>query len=296
VKQRTKQKKRIEREKIRENRRKEREREHRLENKGGSNRKSKVTRDQGRDISEKLALGMVVPKTTEALYDQRLFNQSQGLDSGFGDEEDYNIYDKSLHNKEREAALYRAPKRDEELYGEKISMEKIINTNRFKPDRDFEGVDRTVPVEPRSGPVQFEQDVEPQLPEDQDNEDQKDEKEEDVYGFDKYFTEAKTDGKTRGSSRVQLGVMHAAAGGGVGSEMSNSRRNVNFVPSTTEFTKKYKSRSRSPPPKRRNSPSTPKRKRSSSPPRRRVSRSPKRKRSRSRSRSPRRNDRRDRRR
>jgi len=290
-------KKRIEREKIRENRRKEREREHRLENKGGSKKISKITRDKERDISEKLALGMVVPKTTEALYDTRLFNQTQGLDSGFGDEEDYNIYDKSLHNKEREAALYRAPKRDEELYGEKISMEKIINTSRFKPDKDFEGVDREVPIEPRSGPVQFEVD-QPQLPEDEDNEDRKDdEKEEDVYGFDKYFSEAKTDGKPRGNSRLQLGVMHAAAGGGVGSEMSNSRRNMNFVPSSGDNTKKYKSRSRSrSPPKRRksHSPSPPKRKRSSSPPRRRISRSPKRKRTRSR--SPRRNDRRDRRR
>jgi len=153
-------KKRIEREKIREERRREREREHRLENKGGVHKKSKVTRDQDRDISEKIALGMTVPKTTEALYDQRLFNQTEGLDSGFGDDENYNIYDKHLFGGERERALYKAPTRDDdELYGEKdLSMEKLLNTSRFKPDKDFDGIDRTQPVEPRSGPVQFELD------------------------------------------------------------------------------------------------------------------------------------------
>jgi len=102
---------RIRRERIRQDRRREREREHRLENRGGAHRRSKVTRDSQRDISEKIALGMVVPKTQEALYDQRLFNQTQGLDSGFGDDESYNIYDKNLFGGEREAALYKAPKK-----------------------------------------------------------------------------------------------------------------------------------------------------------------------------------------
>ena len=61
----------------REERRRERERERRLEAKDAhGHKKSKLTRDRERDISEKIALGQAnVRSTGEALYDQRLFNQ-----------------------------------------------------------------------------------------------------------------------------------------------------------------------------------------------------------------------------
>jgi len=168
-----------------------------LDNKGGSHKKTRITRDKDRDISEKIALGMSVPKTTEALYDQRLFNQTEGLDSGFGSEEDYTVYDKQLFGGERERALYKAPTRDDELYGEKVSMEKILNTKRFKPDKDFDGVDRSAPIEPRTGPVQFEVDkggdqYNEEKEKQRDIEDDFEKKEdEDVYGFEKYMSEAK---------------------------------------------------------------------------------------------------------
>lgn len=47
-------------------------------------KKSKITRDRERDISEKIALGMakVQPGTGEALYDARLFNQDRGMATG----------------------------------------------------------------------------------------------------------------------------------------------------------------------------------------------------------------------
>jgi len=283
-------KNRIGREKIREDRRREREREHRLDNKGGVHKKSKLTRDQDRDISEKVALGQSVPKTTEALFDQRLFNQTEGLDPGFGDDENYNIYDKSLFGGERERALYKAPsKNDDELYGEKISMDKILKTNKFKPDKDFEGVDRTVPQETRNGPVQFEQDNGEQMVgenDDKNNEknDEKnnDDKKEEDYGFDKYFTQAKKSDKKE--KYQKLGVMHATGGSGVGSEMSQ-RKEVGFVKSTQVNTKKYRDPSPEKSPKRRQSRSksprnrSSKRKRSPSPkrsPRNRTQRSPKR--------------------
>ncbi len=59
------------------------------------------TRDEDRDVSEKIALGL---KPTggagaaggDAMIDQRLFNQSSGMDSGFGADESYNLYDKPL--------------------------------------------------------------------------------------------------------------------------------------------------------------------------------------------------------
>lgn len=63
----------------REERRRERERERRLEAKDAhGHKKSKLTRDRERDISEKIALGQAnVRSQGEALYDQRLFNQVQ---------------------------------------------------------------------------------------------------------------------------------------------------------------------------------------------------------------------------
>ena len=66
----------------REERRRERERERRLEAKDAhGHKKSKLTRDRERDISEKIALGQANVKAQgEALYDQRLFNQVWLLD------------------------------------------------------------------------------------------------------------------------------------------------------------------------------------------------------------------------
>ena len=73
------------RDEIREERRRERERERRLEalDAHGSKR-SKITRDRDRDISERIALGQANTgvKSSEALYDQRLFNQDQASFSG----------------------------------------------------------------------------------------------------------------------------------------------------------------------------------------------------------------------
>jgi SNW domain-containing protein 1 len=46
--------------------------------------------DQGRDISEKIALGLAKPTMSkESMFDSRLFNQSEGISSGFrgGDDE-----------------------------------------------------------------------------------------------------------------------------------------------------------------------------------------------------------------
>jgi len=254
---------------------------------------------------------MTVPKTTEALYDQRLFNQTEGLDSGFGDDENYNIYDKHLFGGEREHALYKAPSKDDELYGEKdLSMENLLNTSRFKPDRDFEGIDRTVPIEPRSGPVQFEVEKEGEKPQDdeknqnddkffneddgeknqQNNKPEGEGKNEDLYGFEKYMKDSKRMEKNKKEEqRLTLGLMHATGGSGVGGEMSQ-RTNIDFVKSTREYSRKY--RSPSPEKEKTNDKSSPKK---SSP--KQQSKSPERKRSsprksnkRKRSPSPRRNN------
>ena len=68
-----------ERDQFREIVKRELERERRLE--AAAKKKSKGARDADRDISEKIALGQAQPSTQEVMYDQRLFNQTAGLDT-----------------------------------------------------------------------------------------------------------------------------------------------------------------------------------------------------------------------
>jgi len=42
-------------------------------------KKTKTERDNDRDVSEKIALGQAQPTSKEAMFDQRLFNQTAGL-------------------------------------------------------------------------------------------------------------------------------------------------------------------------------------------------------------------------
>lgn len=142
---------RLRRDEIREERRRERERERRLEalNAHGAKR-SKITRDRDRDVSERIALGQAnvgAGRTGEALYDQRLFNQDAGLDSGFGADDAYNTYSKPLFT-DRGNSLY-APGRsdaagalaDAETLGEGHDAGDAVRTDRFKPDRAFAGAE-----------------------------------------------------------------------------------------------------------------------------------------------------------
>jgi len=124
-------------------------------------------------------------------------------------------------------------------------MKKILDTKRFKPDKDFEGIDRTVDINPRDGPVQFELDRDSGLENvDKDNHEVEGE---DIYGLKKYLFEAKKKEK----NIKKLEIMHTVGGSGVGSEMSQ-RRNVDFV-KQDRTSKKNKSSKKSP--KRKRSPS-----------------------------------------
>ena len=71
------------REAIKAQRRREIVREDRMERAGL--KKSKTERENDRDVSERIALGQAQPTSREAMFDQRLFNQTAGLGSGFGD-------------------------------------------------------------------------------------------------------------------------------------------------------------------------------------------------------------------
>ena len=128
-------------------------------------RKNKIDRDEGRDISEKIALGMLKGTggklTGESLYDSRLFNQSSGMDAGFGNEDEYNTYSKPLfdrdgNNKNGSTSIYRPKKNDDDIYGDADKqLNDLTNTSRFRADKGFKGTS-TATNEKRDGPVQFE--------------------------------------------------------------------------------------------------------------------------------------------
>lgn len=162
-----------EREKLRYDRHKERERQRRLA-KAHPDKRSKLDREKDRDVSEKIALGVPSKSSTqESMFDQRLFNQTKGLDSGFsgGTDDLYNVYDKPWRAGGGLAEkVYRPSKTvDKDVYGDDV--EKLIKTSRFQPDKGFSGAEGG---QVRDGPVQFEKEVD-----------------EDPFGLNKFLTEAK---------------------------------------------------------------------------------------------------------
>lgn len=142
-----------ERNQLRHERQKERQRERNLL-RAAPDKRSKLERQRERDISEQIALGMANPRVsaTEVQFDQRLFNQSKGISSGFGDDEDYAVYDKPWRSAQNATqGIYRPSKStDNEVYGDDLEE---LAKNRFVPDKGFSGADRSVK---RDGPVQFE--------------------------------------------------------------------------------------------------------------------------------------------
>lgn len=199
------------REKIREERRRERERERRLEAKDAAmGKKSKITRDRDRDISEKVALGMANTgaKGGEVMYDQRLFNQEKGMDSGFATDDAYNIYDKGLFTAQSAMTTLYRPKKDgdDEMYGgADEQLDKIKKTERFKVDRAFTGTSER--AGPRDRPVEFDKEV----------------AEEDPFGLDQFLTEVKT-GKKAMDKIGGGGTMKASAGSMRDSSDGSGRR------------------------------------------------------------------------
>lgn len=149
-----------ERERMRAERKREYQREMRQKNMGHERRIQAMAKEQNRDISEKVALGLARPtQSKETMYDSRLFNQSSGFAAGFNEDQPY---DKPLFA-ERDAlnSIYKpsvGQDDDDDDAGE--TFDKIQNTKRFEtlgraPKEGFKGTDTT---EARTGPVQFERD------------------------------------------------------------------------------------------------------------------------------------------
>ncbi|KAL7685689.1 putative SKI-interacting protein, SKIP [Plasmopara halstedii] len=145
-----------ERDAVRRERKKEREREMRMEKMG---KKGKMGRDQDRDISEKIALGQLQGggriAGSDGLFDSRLFNQSQGMNSGFGHEDEYNVYSKPMVDRGK-ASVYR-PKGDDGAMDADKEYEELKggHQKRFKADKQFRGTEDVAQRGGRDGPVQF---------------------------------------------------------------------------------------------------------------------------------------------
>jgi len=92
------------------------------------------------------------------MYDQRLFNQSSGMDTGFADEDDYTAYDKPLFADRTAQSIYNVKEQaldeGEEKAGEpvnkKTELEKVLSR---QPHRGFEGAEKKAA---RTKPVEFE--------------------------------------------------------------------------------------------------------------------------------------------
>ncbi|RIB28610.1 SKIP/SNW domain-containing protein [Gigaspora rosea] len=174
-----------EREDIRQERRKEREREYRLSRMGAEQRAKYLAREQNRDISEKIALGLAKPTLSkDSLYDSRLFNQSEGLSSGFKDDEVYDLYDKPLFASSSVTSIYNPKKSyDTDQYGggDEESVNRMLSVDRFGiASKGFQGADKS---QPRDGPVEFEKD------------------EADPFGFNQFLDDAKK-GSKRGLDTI----------------------------------------------------------------------------------------------
>ncbi|KAF3770971.1 hypothetical protein M406DRAFT_228131, partial [Cryphonectria parasitica EP155] len=149
-----------EREEARKERRREEERKLRQSRMGAERRIQVMAREQNRDISEKIALGLAKPtQSKEGMYDSRLFNQTSGFDSGFNED---NPYDKPLFAaQDAISSIYRPRANmddDDEAAGDK-EMEKIQKSARFGEvlgRGKFRGAED---AEAREGPVQFEKET-----------------------------------------------------------------------------------------------------------------------------------------
>jgi SNW domain-containing protein 1 len=121
----------------------------------------RAKKDEERDISEKIALGQAQPTAKSSMIDSRLYNQTTGLDSGFGKEEDYSLYDKPLFVDRSNAQLYRNVKATSSIDDEggdtkaesKRIMEKIHNNKK-----NFEGADLNKSYSGK--PIEFEKNTE----------------------------------------------------------------------------------------------------------------------------------------
>jgi SNW domain-containing protein 1 len=215
--------------------REERAREYRYDRRRNKSRPN--VRDEEREISEKIALGQA---TSGGGYDDeidsRLSTYSSGLDSGFGADDTYNLYDKPLSRGSSANQIYRPSREAIESYGggmNDLETDLEGEGGRFT-GKGFKGRDGDAPSHrSSSGPVQFERDEqysrddrrrEPEAPRrqsssssnssnnrDSDNRQEQNEQQ-DPFGWGKFMTDAQP-GKKRALDHIgKSGQMKASSG------------------------------------------------------------------------------------
>lgn len=92
-----------------------------------------MAREQNRDISEKVALGLAKPtQSTESMWDSRLFNQTSGFDTGFNEDQ---AYDKPLFAAQDAISSIYRPRHQDNVDDDEVAgseMAKIQKANRFE--------------------------------------------------------------------------------------------------------------------------------------------------------------------
>lgn len=148
------------RDQMRQEKRRERERELRMSNMGTEQRAKMLARQQNRDISEKIALGLAKPTLSkESMLDSRLFNQ-ESLAGTFADDEAYNLYDRPLfHGSSAAAAIYKArgniTEGNQDSFGEgtEEGISRALDNDRFGLGQAKIGFEGAQDQEVREGPV-----------------------------------------------------------------------------------------------------------------------------------------------
>jgi SNW domain-containing protein 1 len=144
----------------RKERREDYQRELRQSKMGTERKIQMLAREQNRDISEKVALGLAKPtQSGESMYDSRLFNQSSGFNAGFNED---NHYDKPLFAaQDAISSIYRPSVQQDDGEDDGQTYDRITKSSKFevlgKAKEGFKGADLQ---EAREGPVQFEKDTE----------------------------------------------------------------------------------------------------------------------------------------
>lgn len=197
-----------------------------MEGTGPGAKRPRVSEEE-RDVSERVALGMPATRTAlsgEAAFDSRLFNQSEGISSGFGADDDYNVYSKPWQSGAAASTIYRPratgdafnPEAAEEQLRELQSRSKFSTAS----GADFEGVSAAAPRRgaaaasaASTGPVQFERAAPPSAATGAGVGAEAGGDGGDLFGIDQFLTEAKRGPKAGLEAIGKRGFMAAAAGG-----------------------------------------------------------------------------------
>ncbi len=126
------------RERARKERLKEEERKLRQGRMGHERKLQMMARDQNRDISEKVALGLAKPtQSSESMWDSRLFNQTSGFDTGFNEDQHY---DKPLFAaQDAMSSLYRPKQNDDDDFDEEAADKELDRLKKGLGKSGFKG-------------------------------------------------------------------------------------------------------------------------------------------------------------